>query len=400
MNKLLFIGAGFLQSFIIRKANELGIHTIAIDKNPNSIGFKYAHEHAVIDIIKPLDCLKFAHEKRINGVLTAATDFGVLTSSLVARELNLPGINYEVAETIRNKFKVRSILIKNKIDNIEQCFEINKTSDINDFKNSIHFPVIVKPCDGSGSIAVKRVDMPSDLIKSCHEAIKGSGVGKAIIEDYVEGSEYGVESFVLNNEITILGIMGKRMTSDPFYAELGHFYPSNLDVQLEDHIKDIVIRTIGFLGINFGAVNMDIIITSDKKVYIIDIGARMGGNLIGSHIIPIGTGIDYMENIIRASLNDTVDLRPKYSGQTVVSKILALKPGIVVHLPNFIHLEEQFNVKIYQHLKIGEKINEYHNNLDGCGYIIASGTDFNDCEARALKALEMIDRSIEREYKD
>ena len=36
---------------------------------------------------------------------------------------------------------------------------------------------------------------------------------------------------------------------------------------------------------------MDLLVTDDEKIHIVDIGARMGGNLIGSHIIPYGTGI-------------------------------------------------------------------------------------------------------------
>ena len=40
---------------------------------------------------------------------------------------------------------------------------------------------------------------------------------------------------------------------------------------------------------------MDVLVTKDNRICIVDIGARMGGNLIGSHIIPLGTGIDYIE---------------------------------------------------------------------------------------------------------
>ena len=43
MKKILIIGAGFLQAFIIKKAKEMGYYTIAIDRNSNSIGFKYAN---------------------------------------------------------------------------------------------------------------------------------------------------------------------------------------------------------------------------------------------------------------------------------------------------------------------------------------------------------------------
>jgi len=41
MKKILFIGAGFLQSYIIQKAKALGYITCAVDANANAIGFYY-----------------------------------------------------------------------------------------------------------------------------------------------------------------------------------------------------------------------------------------------------------------------------------------------------------------------------------------------------------------------
>ena len=52
---------------------------------------------------------------------------------------------------------------------------------------------------------------------------------------------------------------------------------------------------------------MDVLVTEEGNVHIVDIGARMGGNLIGSHIIPLGTGIDYVANMIKASVREKTD---------------------------------------------------------------------------------------------
>ena len=92
MKKILIIGAGFLQAFIIKKAKEMGYYTIAIDRNSNSIGFKYANEYKVIDIIDKESCLNYANIKEVDGVITAATDYGVLSAAYVAEKLKLPGI--------------------------------------------------------------------------------------------------------------------------------------------------------------------------------------------------------------------------------------------------------------------------------------------------------------------
>lgn len=394
MKKILIIGAGFLQSFIVRKAKEMGYYTIAIDKNPASVGFSYADEYGVIDIVDKESCLEFAKEKSIDGVITAATDYGVLSVAYIAQEMNLPGIDYEVAEIIKNKFLVRCKLSESIPSSVLQYYEVDALNEIEKIGESIRYPVMIKPSDGSGSRAAKRVNGISEFKSACSESIKASLIGRAFIEDFVEGKEYGVESFVYNGDVHVLAVMGKHMTNPPDYSELGHFMPSQLDI--EYNVKDVVSKSIKTLGINYGAVNMDILITKDGKVCIIDVGARMGGNLIGSHIVPIGTGIDYMGNLIRASVNDSIDLKPKCAATNIATRILALDPGKVLALPDFEQIKRKCKVDIYHNIKVGDIIHEYHNNLDGCGYVVAIANDIKDAEERAEKAKQLINNGIVR----
>ena len=84
MKKLLVIGAGFLQAFVIKKAKTMGYHVLAVDGNPNAEGLQYADEYACINIVDEEACLNYAAEKKIDGVMTAATDYGVKTASYIA----------------------------------------------------------------------------------------------------------------------------------------------------------------------------------------------------------------------------------------------------------------------------------------------------------------------------
>lgn len=395
MKKILIIGAGFLQTFVIKKAKEIGYYTIAIDKNPNSVGFNYADEHKVVDIVDQEACLEYAKTKEIDGVITAATDYGVLSAAYISKKMNLPGLNYNVAKVIKNKYKVRRRFHEKNVDDISQYYEISNVDELNALYDSIHFPVMVKPCDGSGSKAAKRVNSKAEMESACYEAIKASLIGRALIEDFIEGKEYGVESLVYNGKIHVLGVMGKNMTSPPDYAELGHCIPSQLSI--EEKVKEVVKKAIQSLGINFGAVNMDVLVTRDNRICIVDVGARMGGNLIGSHIIPIGTGIDYMSLLLRSSVGDATEIKvQKLESKAVVTRLLALKPGEVISLPDFEHIKMKYGVDIYHHLKVGSVLREYHNNLDGYGYVVSISDRIEEAESRAEKAKQMVDIGIGR----
>lgn len=397
MKKVLIIGAGFLQSFVIKKAKQLGYFTIAVDANPNAEGFKYCDEYAVINIVDETACCEFAGSRNIDGVLTAATDYGVLTASHIAEKLNLPGLKYETAKVIKNKYLVRKKLYETGADDTERCYEISDISVLSNIKERISFPVMVKPCDGSGSRGASKVNFAEDLETACVVAMSNSLTHKAIIEPFINGKEYGVESFCYNGEKIILGIMEKKMTKPPYYAELGHAIPSGLSAETEEKVKNCVKKAMEALDINFGSVNMDLLLTEDNNVHIVDIGARMGGNLIGSHIIPYGTGICYIENMIRAAVGDCVDFSPIMRKTCVATRILALTPGRIEELPDFEKIEEECSVEIEHHLKVGDTINEYRTNLDGCGYVIAAGNEKEKTLSDAENVKYMIDKGIKRE---
>jgi biotin carboxylase len=396
MKKLLMLGGGFLQNFVIKKARDMGYYVYCLDADPKAIGFEFANESAVINIIDPEACLKFAKEKKIDGVLTAATDFSVLTMSYIAQEMRLPGINYASAQLIKNKAKVRKCLFDAHADDTGYSYEITSLEEAREVLPRIKFPVMMKPVDGSGSRGASKVVKPEDFEKACEFAMSGSISHRVVAEPFVVGREYGVESFVDNGAIHVLGVMQKDMTEPPYYAELGHAIPSGLTDDMETKVKACVRKAIFALNVNHGSVNMDLLITEKGDVHIVDIGARMGGNLIGSHIIPRGTGIDYMGNMIRAAVGDPADFKPQWSPMPVATKLLALTPGKVKELPDFRKIEIENDVQIEHHLHVGNTINEYHTNLDGCGYIVAGGFNVADALDKATLVKEIIDKSIVR----
>ena len=390
------LGGGFLQNFVIKKAREMGYYVYCLDADPKAVGFESANESAVINIIDPEACLEFAKDKNVDGVLTAATDFSVLTMSYIAQEMGLPGINYASAKLIKNKATVRKCLFEAKADDTGYSYEISSPDQIVEIKNKVVYPIMMKPVDGSGSRGASKVEKAEDFEHACVFAMQGSISHRAVAEPFVVGREYGVESFVDNGEIHVMAVMQKDMTLPPYYAELGHAIPSGLPVSVEERIKECVKKALFAMNVNHGSVNMDLLISDDYSVHIVDVGARMGGNLIGSHIIPMGTGVDYMGNMIKAAVGDKTDWNPLSNPEPVATKLLALQPGIVKGLPDFNKLENEYSVKIEHHLHIGDTITPYRTNLDGCGYVVATGENVEDAISLAAKVKDKINTSIIR----
>ncbi len=397
MKKLLMLGGGFLQNFVIRKAKAMGYYVLCLDADPNALGFQIADEHAVINITDEEACLTYAREKQVDGVLTAATDFSVLTMSRIAKEMHLSGINYNSAKIIKNKASVRKRLFEAQADDTDNSYEIDSIEAIDEILHKVKFPIMMKPVDGSGSRGASKVEKAEDFAKAAEFAMSVSITHRAVAEPFIEGKEYGVESFVDNGVVHVLAVMQKDMTKPPYYAELGHAIPSGLNPELETKVKTCVYRAICALEINHGSVNMDLLITNEGNVHIVDIGARMGGNLIGSHIIPTGTGIDYMGNMIRAAVGDTTNWKAEWQPIPIATKLLALTPGKVKKLPNFDEIAMLYDVQIEHHIHVGDTITPYRTNLDGCGYVVARDLDVNLSIALAADVRKIIDESIVRE---
>ena len=78
----------------------------------------------------------------------------------------------------------------------------------------------------------------------------------------------------------------------------------------------------------------------------------------------------------------------------VATRLLAFDGGVVKTLPNMKEVEDKYGVEIYHHLAVGMKVNEYHTNLDGCGYIVARADTREEAVKKAETVLEYFKSTI------
>ena len=128
-------------------------------------------------------------------------------------------------------------------------------------------------------------------------------------------------------------------------------------------IKKTVFDLISAINLNNSSSHTEIIL-SEKKAYIIEIGARLGGDFITSDLVPLATGVDMLKNIIQMSINEEIDLNVKYNKYSAVQFIT---PDNYFSASEFIKKKRKelikYNLKPYK-----KKI--IKNSLDRLGYII------------------------------
>ena len=320
MKKLAIIGASYLQLPLVKKAKQMGIETICFAWKDGSVCKEFANYYYPIDVKEKEQILEVCQREGINGITTIAADLPVSTINYVASKMGLISNPVEYSETTTNKYEMRRCFMANGVPSPK--FALVKEDGNYDIKG-FQFPLIVKPTDRSGSKGVEKVLDPAQLETAIKRAQDVSFHKEAIIEEFVTGREISVESISYEGKHTILQITDKVTTGAPFFVELEHHQPSSLPEDIKSQIKEIVLHALDALHIKYGASHSELKITEDGDICVIEIGARMGGDFIGSDLVRLSTGYDFLKGVIEVALGDfhePVITEHQYSGVYFLSK--------------------------------------------------------------------------------
>lgn len=299
MEKVVIIGANEFQNPLILKAKEKGYETHVFAWKNNDIGEQTADYFYPISIIDIDDILAKCKQLKPVAVISIASDLAVVTVNELADKLGLTGNNPKNSLICTNKYEMRKALQQAHIP-VPQFISVGSsdTYDISHFK----FPVIVKPTDRSGSRGITKIDKEDDIAEALEQAINYSFSKKAIIEEYIDGNEYSCESISFQGNHHILTVTKKFTTEAPHFIETGHMQPSDLESKILQRIQLLIPNALDALHIENGASHTEFKITPEGDVRIIEIGARMGGDCIGSDLVPLSTGFDYVGMVLDVAL--------------------------------------------------------------------------------------------------
>ena len=312
MKKIMILGASILQKPAIDKAKEMGLSVVAVDMNPKAVGFRREDiEKEYISTIDTSKVLEAAKKHRIDGIMTLATDMPMRTIAVIAKEMGLPGISEEVAVKATNKGDMRKALAKACVP-IPHYFQVSTKKDFITAVNEIRasgYKCIVKPADNAGS---RGVVLLTDFLESSLENVysyskKFSRSGDLLVEEYMEGPEVSVETLSIRGKCYIIQITDKLTTEAPYFVEMGHSQPSALSPEVKQMIKEVTVKANGAIGIIDGPSHTEIKVTKEGPK-IVELGARLGGDNITTHLVPLSTGIDMVEKSIRIALGEKPDI--------------------------------------------------------------------------------------------
>ncbi|MCE2495393.1 MAG: ATP-grasp domain-containing protein [Flavobacteriales bacterium] len=306
--KVAILGASYLQRPLVERAKELGHTTSVFAWREGSVVDDIADHYYPVSILDKEEILRICREMEIDGIVTIATDIAMMSVNYVAAELGL--IGNSVASTLisTDKFEMRKALQAADIP----CprFYFFERPDFDGQRHIIDFPVIVKPTDRSGSRGVTKVERSEQVNDAISKALTESIQGRVILEEFIEGREFSVETISYRGKHIPLAITDKETTGAPYFVETAHHQPADISREVEEKIFTATLQTLDVLGIENGAGHTEVFLTDNGEVRVVEAAGRMGGEFIGSHMVRLSTGYDFIGNVIKVALGQEPDPAP------------------------------------------------------------------------------------------
>ena len=388
MKRLLIIGASILQLPAIKKAKELGHYVAVADFNPNAVGIPYADEFYNASTIDIEAICKVAKKFKPDGIMTLATDMPMRSIAAATSLLGLPGISMDTAIKSTDKGEMIKAFKEYGVES-PWFYILEKEAQLQEVMSQIEYPCILKPTDNAGSRGVMLVNSESELLEAYQYSVSQSRGGWVILEEYMTGPEVSVEVMVVEGEPHVLQVTDKLTTGAPNFVEMGHNQPSMLPIKDVEKIKDLACRAVKSVGINCGPSHVEIKLTpSGPKM--VELGARMGGDCITTHLVPLSTGIDMIKATIDVSLGLTPNIEPTLHKGSAI-RFLDAPCGVISSIEG---VEEAKLVDGIQEVSltknVGDEVTEIHSSLDRCGFIVAQSDSANGAIEICEKAKKQI----------
>lgn len=371
MKKVLIIGASILQLPAIRKAKELGYYVGVADYNPNAIGIPYANEYFNVSTIDVDGVVEVAKKFQPDGIMTLATDMPMRAVATACKELGLPGISTETALKATDKGEMIQAFEKHKVEHPWYAIIPNRDA-LTEQLEKMTYPCIMKPTDNAGSRGVVLCHNADDVISNYEYTHAESRSGAVIIEEYLQGPEFSIEVMVVNGEPHVLQITDKNTTGAPHFVEMGHTQPTSQPEDIQSKIKDLARRAVKAVGINVGPAHVEMILTAQGPK-MVELGARMGGDCITTHLVPLSTGIDMVAATIKLACGEEADITPKWNKGAAI-RYFDTPVGVLKSIDG---IEEAKAIPGVQEISFvhgaGEKVGEIGSSVDRIGFVIAQG---------------------------
>ncbi len=389
----MIVGASVLQLPGILKAKEMGLEVAVVDYNPQAVGIAYADKYYNASTMDEDAVLAAAMDYKPDGIMTLATDMPMRGVAKAASALGLHGISYDTAVKATDKFDMIKAFKGHDVPS-PWYYTVDSIEALMALERRLSYPCVMKPTDNAGSHGVVLARSFEELLDSFEYSHSCSRHGNVIIEEYISGPEISVEVMVVDGEVNVLQITDKLTTGVPFFVEMGHSQPTRFPADVRKSIRQVAAAACHAVGIDNGPAHVEMKVPA-RGPQMIELGARMGGDNITTHLVPLSTGIDMVKATIDVALGNKPDITPTLECGSAIRYFIA-PFGTIKSISGVEKAQAIPGVKQITFTKtVGDSSTPIQSSNDRIGFVIAQAATAAEAVKICKKAIAAVKIEVE-----
>lgn len=241
MKKILVLGTSHSQLDLVKIAKKMGVYVIAIGMSENDIAVKYVDKFVKANILDEEKVDKVVKDEKVDAIYTLGLEMALPIIAKVSKKNNLRSfITEESMEKFSNKYVWRR-----EIGDISANLYAVSGEKIEDFQDFKNYPAVLKPADGSGQRGVREVSSFEDVKANFEESMSFSKKGLLILEEFADGEEISVNSFMYEGKLAFY-VISDRISYKEFPGGIikEHHIPSKYDNEVVRKKIEELIKTV------------------------------------------------------------------------------------------------------------------------------------------------------------
>lgn len=389
----MIVGASVLQLPGILKAKEMGLEVAVVDYNPQAVGIAYADKYYNASTMDEDAVLAAAMDYKPDGIMTLATDMPMRGVAKAASALGLHGISYDTAVKATDKFDMIKAFKGHDVPS-PWYYTVDSIEALMALERRLSYPCVMKPTDNAGSHGVVLARSFEELLDSFEYSHSCSRHGNVIIEEYISGPEISVEVMVVDGEVNVLQITDKLTTGVPFFVEMGHSQPTRFPADVQKSIRQVAAAACHAVGIDNGPAHVEMKVPA-RGPQMIELGARMGGDNITTHLVPLSTGVDMVKATIDVALGNKTDITPTLECGSAIRYFIA-PFGTIKSISGVEKAQAIPGVKQITFTKtVGDSSSPIQSSNDRIGFVIAQAATAAEAVKICKKAIAAVKIEVE-----
>ncbi|WP_199883428.1 ATP-grasp domain-containing protein [Streptomyces sp. CB01580] len=191
--------------------------------------------------------------------------------------------------------------------------------------------------------------------------------------------------------VHVAAITRKALSAEPCFEEVGHVVDANDELLDNDAVRFVATDALNAVGITHGVMHVEMRLTKDRGPRIIEINARLGGDLI-PHLVYLATGVSLPQAAAALAIGAEPDLELTRRQAAAVRFIYPAHAGRIEALHSASPGGSWLERFVWTH-RPGDYVSPPPNGslLDRLAHFVVTGPDASTCRAR-LRLVE--DRTV------